>query len=148
MKYLNHKSWYQRNWYWVLPLGFLTPVLLVVFAAAGLIGMSVVSKRTSDAYRLAVQEIQNSPEVAAKLGSPVQGSWNIDGRITRKNGQGTAELVFPVYGSDKEGIARVTASQQGAEWVLDELTVQVRDEDQPLVLKSADLETSQLADSH
>jgi len=138
MSTFNHKNWYQRNWYWVMPVGFLMPVILVVGCGLMLITMSVVSKRFSDVHTMAIQEVQAHPDVITRLGEPVKSGWNINGNITRRDDVGDADLEIPVTGPNGEAVIHVKARQYDDEWMLQEVTVIVAGDEEPIIVREAE----------
>lgn len=74
----------------------------------------------SDAYRLALTHVQNSAEVEAIVGTPMQGGTP-SGQMEATDANGSAQLSFDVTGPTGAGTVFVTASKPLGVWKIDEL---------------------------
>jgi len=76
----------------------------------------------SEAYRRA----QNSPQVQAVLGTPVEAGWMLQGSVNYENGAGTADFTVPLTGSKGAGSLVAKADKKvGEAWQYSVLEVQI-----------------------
>jgi hypothetical protein len=99
--------------------------LFGVCCAAGGILLISAGMRHSDAYRLALQTAESSPCVAQRLGSPLKTGWFFSGGMRTTNGEGTADLDFPISGPKGSGRMHVFATKFDDTWYLQLLTLSV-----------------------
>lgn len=118
------KSWWGRNWKWVVPVGCLTPIILcggfitVIFVAVfGAI-------KSSDPYKQSLARVQESAEVQEMLGTPIEPSFWAGGSISVENADGNAELVYTVSGPKGSGVVHTSATKSAGTWTFDSLQVQ------------------------
>ena len=86
------------------------------------------SKKQSEPYRMALDEIQKSAKVKDKLGEPiVDASWLPSGGIDATDGSGDATFYFKISGPRGVGKAATKARMVGGKWGLLELGVTLDD---------------------
>ena len=123
-------DWWDRNWKWVVPvlgcgvLAFAGSIVLLVFALI----------KSSGAYRVALDEVQRSPEVIAVLGEPVTPGWYVMGNLQTSGSSGTADLAYPVSGPRGSGTVIVEARKRRGQWQCHYLAVDIEGSGESLVL--------------
>lgn len=118
------RTWWQRNWPWVVPLGcvgslgsVLGFIALLVFGVFGLI-------KSSAPYKEALERAQADPLVRSRLGSPLQGGLFLSGQVSTNGGEGSANLAIPISGPKGSGTLVVQARKSRGEWTYSTLEVQ------------------------
>lgn len=118
------KSWWGRNWKWVVPVGCLGPLLACgCFGAIAFFAASSAIKSTG-AYMEAVSVALANPEVQETLGSPIE-TGMMQGSVKTDDTGGTASFTLPLDGPKADGTLRVVASKQGDKWSFEVLQVEV-----------------------
>ncbi len=112
------RSWWQRNWKWVVPAGCLAFLALFV-----LFFFTVM--RHTDVFREALARAEASPQVRAELGEPVREGWWVAGHIRTTGPSGNAALSIPLKGSRKDGTLYAVAHKSAGIWKYDTLEVAV-----------------------
>jgi Cytochrome oxidase complex assembly protein 1 len=120
---LPQRSWFGRNWIWVVPVGCLSPVLCCGGGIAILFFGVFSSLRSSEPYATAVARATASPEVKAQLGEPLTIGYVPNGNISINNGVGTARLTIPISGPQKSGTIIVDAKLTAGKWEYSTLEV-------------------------
>ncbi len=105
-----------RRWIWLIPVlcvvpllccgGFVVSILMFVFGAM----------KSTDPYKEAVARAQNSTEVQAAIGTPVETGFFLTGNINMNDDFGNAQLSIPVSGPKGEGTITVIADKAGGPW--------------------------------
>jgi len=120
------KSWWGRNWPWVIPVGcgtmlvsFVGLIVLVVAFVFGLI-------RKSDVYAGALARACASDAVIEALGSPIRPGCLITGNINVSGSSGSADLAIPISGPKGKATIYVVAETSAGKWVFHVLTVEIR----------------------
>ncbi len=130
------KSWWGRNWLWVLPAGCLGMLVVAVGLLAGIVVLGLKIIRSSDPYVQAVAAAKADPRVIAALGSPVTEGWFFNGSVNEKTDwssgsggstSGNADLKISIHGPKGEGTIHAVATIQGGKWVFSLLVVTVKD---------------------
>ena len=110
------KSWWGRNWKWVVPLGCLTPVVLMIgcgvamfFAVSGLI-------KSSDAYVHSFAAVSSNQAVKDALGEPIAVGLGFEGNFRSDNNQGGTDLTYSISGPKGAGTVHVIASKRDGSW--------------------------------
>lgn len=119
------KSWWERNWKWFVPTGCVSILLIFVLFIAGLF-FGVTSMLTnSDAYKGAMNKVQENQLVIEKLGSPIEDDGMTSGSINTTNDTGNCNLQIPIKGPKGKGTLFVVAEKKGV-WKYSEITVFVK----------------------
>ena len=112
----SQKSWWGRNWKWVVPLGCLTPVVLVIgcvvaafFAVSGLI-------KSSDVFLHSVAAVASNDAVKNALGEPIQPGLQLQGNMNVSNGGGNADITYNISGPKGAGTVHVVADRRDGVW--------------------------------
>lgn len=100
-------------------------VVLAILLCAGIgLGVGVFGMRALPPYRMALQKVQNDPQVREKLGEPVESaSWIPLGNFTIENNSGSAQLTFKVRGPKGRAEVNVNGRMIAGNWGLTTLTV-------------------------
>ncbi|MHC4415668.1 MAG: cytochrome c oxidase assembly factor Coa1 family protein [Planctomycetota bacterium] len=121
------KSWWGRNWKWVVPTGVITTlaaggglVTIIISLALGLI-------KGSGAYTEAVARARTEPAVTAALGTPIEEGFLVVGDIEESNASGSADLAIPISGPNGSATIFAVAEKEGGHWQFSTLEVAVEE---------------------
>ena len=110
------KSWWGRNWKWVVPVGCLTPVVLVIgCAVAAFFAISGIIK-SSDVYLHSVAAVASNEAVNQALGEPIQPGLQFQGEINVSNGGGHADITYNISGPKGDATVHVVADRHEGVW--------------------------------
>jgi Cytochrome oxidase complex assembly protein 1 len=119
------RSWWGRNWKWLVPTGCLTliglgiiGVLAIVFTVFGLI-------KSSDPYKAAVARAKTDIRVQYALGMPIREGWYVSGETHVTGGSGKSDLTIPISGPKTRATIYAAATKSAGEWQFTELVVKV-----------------------
>ena len=131
------KTWFERNWPWLILAGSAAAILSCVFCiAAGALGIFSVLK-AHPAYRDGLEIVQSDPRAQELLGTPIESKWFVSGRVSESSGYGSAEISFPVSGPRGSGTVFVYAHREGGEWVVTRLVLVIDETGQRITLIGA-----------
>jgi hypothetical protein len=119
------KGWFGRNWKWFVPTGCMTIVVLIAAFVGGILALVAGSMKSSDAFTQAMARVQADPQVADKLGRPVNSGWFISGSVNVNGDSGDANLAIPISGPKGKGKVYVEAKKSAGQWHFDTLQVEV-----------------------
>ncbi len=141
MEVQNQKSWWGRNWPWVLPVGgCLTVILLLVFGVGAIFFGVSNALKNSTPYEYAVELASNHPEVIATLGDDIETDGMFSGNISLNNGAGEADLKIPIKGYKGKGTLVVLGEKYDDEWIYEELYVLIKENGEKINLLDKTLE--------
>jgi hypothetical protein len=110
------KNWFERNWKWFVPALIIFCLLIFGgFLAAIFFGVTQMM-RTSPPYQIAVERALKSPDVQAKLGTPITVGRFTSGGINLKGPSGSATLEIPLRGPKARGVIYVEAEKHFGIW--------------------------------
>jgi hypothetical protein len=128
------KSWFARNWGWVLGGGCLSIILVIVLAVGGLIYKVSDAVSESEPYTYALAKTMKNEKVINFLGEPIETNGMGNTSFNYKNGTSTAELTIPIKGPKDEGNIIVNAEKINDEWAYNLLYVKIDGETEPIDL--------------
>lgn len=124
------KSWWKRNWKWVIPVGGCLTLIIGVIVLFSSIYFGVTNMMEgSQPYEYAFELINNDEELVDVLGSPIEKDGMIQGTINWTNGSKSAKMKIPISGPKNSGILYIDASGEGDEWVYHEIRVEVNEQE-------------------
>jgi hypothetical protein len=112
----HQRSWWGRNWKWVVPLGCLTPFLLMGGCVALVAVLAFGSLKNCDAYAKSLEAVRANKEVEAVLGAPLMPSFFVMGHIFVGNSDGHAEVSYEVSGPKGSATVQAVAEKKNGEW--------------------------------
>lgn len=119
------KTWLERNWGCLVPVGCLFAVLALAGFVAAVAGIASVAMRSSDVYEEAVAQASANPTVVATLGPPIEAGWFVSGSIRVSGPSGNADLEIPLSGSMREAKLYAVATKSAGRWAFSTLEVEV-----------------------
>jgi hypothetical protein len=106
------KSWFSRNWKWLVPV-----ILIVVCGLPlALMGAVFAAMKNSDAAKEAVFQAQTNSQVVNQLGTPIAEGWLVTGSINTSTTSGDADLAIPISGPKGRAKIYVTAHKVAGAW--------------------------------
>lgn len=111
--------------------------MLGALAGAGFFYFVMNIIKSTDVYADSLKKAQNSAEVQAALGQPIEAGWMMQGSVNVDNGAGNADFSIPLSGPKGEGTLIVKAERApGSAWQYKALEVQITGSDQKIDLRS------------
>ncbi len=100
-------------------------VALSILVVAGVVIFAFGMIRRTDVYRIASDRALHDTRVIDALGAPVETGWWVRGSIDLHNGEGSADITFPIHGPKGKATveARAAHSATGDKWVFTKMKV-------------------------
>lgn len=117
------KSWWGRNWFWVLPVGCLTPVVACGGCFALLFMLVFGALKSSEVYVESLDLAKANDDVKALLGEPIAAGALVSGNIEIQDGSGKADLSIPISGPKGSATIYAVATKSGGKWEYSRLEV-------------------------
>ena len=126
---IKQKSWFGRNWPWLIPVGgCLTVILLFVFGIGAIIFGVSRAITNSTPYEYAVEQASNNPEVIAILGEDIETNGIMQGNISLESGNsGRVDISIPIKGSKGKGSVIIKGEKVDGEWIYENLYVLIKE---------------------
>jgi hypothetical protein len=119
------RSWWSRNWLWVVPTGCLTLIAVVVAFVALIVAVVFGAMKSSDVYKLAVATARENPAVVQALGTPIKEGLFLSGSTNVNGASGDANLAIPISGPKGKGKIYAVATKSAGRWSYSTLEVEV-----------------------
>ena len=121
---IKQKSWFSRNWPWVIPVGGCLTIIVLFFVFLGsvLFGVSSVISNSSP-YQDALSKAQEDEYIIELLGEPIETNGIMRGEISFNNGRGIADISIPIKGPKGYAEVYVVGTKENDEWTYTELYV-------------------------
>ena len=141
MEDVKQKSWFGRNWLWVLPVGgCLTLIVLLVLGVGALFfGVNKVLT-SSEPYQYALDKAFENTAVKQVLGEPLEASGIMNGNISTSNRGGEVDLSIPIKGPKGDANIIITGDKIDGEWVYEDLYVIIKESREKINLLDKTLE--------
>ena len=141
MEQVRQKSWFGRNWLWVLPVGgCLGVILLFIFGiGAAFFGVSKIIKESAP-YEYAVESAKDNVDVQKALGTSIDTDGLFEGNITINNSTGEADLKIPIKGEKGKGTIVVLAEKDDEGWQYEKLYVVIKETQEKINLLEKTME--------
>ena len=113
-EYVQQKSWFSRNWMWLVPTsGCLLIILLLVFGVGAAIFGVTKLMTGSEPYEYALEKATNDPIVIEHLGDSIESNGIMKGNISLKwNNSGEANITIPIKGNKGKGSVTIIGSKR------------------------------------
>ncbi len=119
------RSWWARNWIWVIPLGCLTPIL----ACAGIITLIFTLVfgllKSSSAYTDSLAMLNSDQRIVSALGTPIDPDFFVTGNVNLNGSSGHADLSYSVSGPHDSADVHVIASKSAGQWSFTTFVVEI-----------------------
>ena len=121
------RSWLFRNLWWLLPTAFLVTVSPCC-CCAGIFWWVIGSLKSSEPYRMALEQVRTNRDVIRQLGGPIEeADWMPTGNFSyhTNNGVTSGRATFDFSVSGTKGTARVHAETafRNGRWIFRVLEV-------------------------
>jgi hypothetical protein len=107
------RSWFGRNWRWVLS-GWLGLGL-----SGGVGALAILN--TARATKMAIAAAEANPALIARVGEPMKTGWLVLGSIEVTEASGRADLAIPISGPQGRGTLYPAAVKKAGLWMLVDL---------------------------
>ena len=124
------KSWWSRNWKWLVPVCVGAPVLVCGGFVSLLISLVFGFIKSSEPYGQAMYTARTDTAVIAAMGTPIEDGFFVTGNIEVSPSSGYADLAIPISGPRGTGTIYAEAEKVQGEWYFDTLGVAVEETDQ------------------
>lgn len=122
------RGWFARNWFWVVPVLVLIPLLMCGGFIGGIFALVGGVLKSAEPYKTAIERAANSPAVIAKLGEPIEDdTWIPMGNVNFDNYGGDANLTLQVRGPHGAASVHTVALREAGVWETETLTVTFAD---------------------
>jgi len=140
-EYVQQKSWFSRNWMWLVPTsGCLLIILFVVFGiGAAIFGVSKLMTG-SEPYEYAIEKASHDPIVIEHLGESIKSDGIMSGNISLKNDSGEVNITIPIKGNLDRGSVTIIGKKINGVWKYDELYVTIKEKNTTINLIDKALE--------
>jgi hypothetical protein len=118
------RSWLDRHARWKIPLGCLIVILLFCAFVAVIFTVLDISFRNSIVYKEALARAGRSPEVASRIGEPLQAGRVLQGQLNVTGSTGTANMKIPITGPRGKATILLDTRKADGAWVFRTLEVQ------------------------
>ncbi|RZS99573.1 cytochrome c oxidase assembly factor Coa1 family protein [Aquimarina brevivitae] len=132
---IQQKSWFSRNWPWVVPVGGCLTLIILFFVFLGSVIFGVSEIMTnSDPYNDALAKVKEDSYVVGILGEPIEKDGMMQGNISYTNGKGKVNIAVPIKGPKGEAKIYVVGKKEFDEWDYQEMYVIIKETNEQIDL--------------
>lgn len=123
---IQEKTWWQRNWKWVVPTGGCLTLIIIFVGFIGTIIFGVTKAISgTEPYQNSLSKAQQNEQVIELLGEPIETTSIMQGSISYSNGDGSADIRIPIKGPKGEATIYVVGEKRYDEWTYSEMEVRI-----------------------
>ena len=140
-EHVQQKSWFSRNWIWVVPTGgcLLIIILFAFGIGAAIFGVSKIFTGSAP-YEYAVEQASKNEQVIEQLGAPVETAGIMQGNISTTNNSGEVDIKIPLKGPKGRGSVTIKGQKIDGEWFYEEFYVIIKETNEKINLLDKTLE--------
>lgn len=124
MEQPRQKSWFGRNWLWVVPVGCLLPFVAVGGCVTVLVVGIFGALKSSDAYHQSLAAVRADAQVTDSLGEPISPGFLVSGNINVSTDGGNADVHYDITGPKGTGTVHAVAYKEAGSWKFRSLIVE------------------------
>jgi hypothetical protein len=132
------RSWWGRNWKWVVPVGCLTPIVICGGFVALLLAVVFGAIKSSGPYTESLAAVNQHPKAQQMLGDPIEAGFFVAGSVNVSGSSGNADISYSVSGPKGEATVYVVAEKTAGEWDFKTLVLESKESGDRLDLLSED----------
>jgi len=138
---IQKKSWFARNWPWVVPLGgcLTLIVMFMVFIGPAIFGVSKLFTG-AEPYKDGLAKVQQDEYLLSLLGEPIETDGIMQGNISYTNGDSNANIAIPIKGPKNTAKVYVVGTKENNKWSYTEMYVIINETDEQIDLLGYDHE--------
>ena len=141
MEVEKQKSWFSRNWPWVIPVGgCLAVILLFVFGVGAAVFGGMKMLKSSEPYEYAVEKASSDEELIAIIGEPIETDGVMQGSLNYKNGVSSADIRVPLKGPNGKASVSIKGEKTDDIWVYEVFYITIKDTQEQINLLDKNLE--------
>lgn len=133
--HIPQKSWFARNWGWAVPVGGCLTIIILFFIFLGslIFGVSELISE-SVPYQDAIKKVNEDEYVINILGEPIETDGMMNGSLSYKNNQGSADISIPIKGPNGEAELYLVGTKENDQWTYTEMYVIIEETDEQIDL--------------
>ena len=119
------RSWWSRNWKWVVPTGCLAPVLLCGGFVTLIFTLVFGVIKSSAPYTESLATVRANSQVQQQLGDAIEPGFFVTGNIESSGASGHADISYSVSGSKGSGTVYAVADKAEDAWTFTKLALKL-----------------------
>ncbi|QXP59004.1 cytochrome c oxidase assembly factor Coa1 family protein [Olleya sp. HaHaR_3_96] len=128
---IKHKSWWNRNWKWFVPVSGILLIIISVFISFGMSGIvSDLTQAYSDTelYEKALEKVKSDQKVTELLGeiAPIDNLAILEGDIYYTNNNQTVNSTIRLKGTKGKARMDITADKINNAWEYKIINVRIK----------------------
>jgi hypothetical protein len=132
-----NKTWFERNWKWLVSFGCLTTIIVSVGVIAAIWYGVTEAMKTFPPYQQALEIAKSNHSVTDLLGQPIKEGLFFSGAINQVNDTGDANISIPLSGPNGKATLQLKAKREKDQWILLELTLNNEKSKEPIQLPTS-----------
>lgn len=111
------RSWFSRNWMWVVPTGGCLLLLIFgIFLFGSLIFGVTKMMENSEPYAHAFEQAISNEVLIDHIGDPIVGDGMVQGSMNYDNGMSTIDIIVPIKGPNGKASIHIKGEKTAEQW--------------------------------
>ena len=125
------KSWWNKNWKWLVPISGLVLVLIIFIFSIGISGVATDFAQAyseTELYENAIEKVNSEPKVNEILGEiePIDKLAILEGEVKYSNANNTVNSTVRIIGTKGKARMDITADRINNEWNYSKINVRIK----------------------
>jgi len=141
MEVEKQKSWFKRNWPWVVPVGGCLTLIIIAAIGIGTVFLKMPEILDNvEPIQYGITRAIASEDLKEAIGEPIDVDryGNTEGTFDIKNENSEVDLVFPLKGPKGKASLLIKGKKINGEWMYEELSATLEDSDKKINLLDRD----------
>ena len=141
MEIEKQKSWFGKNWPWVIPVGgCLAVILLFVFGVGAAIFGGMKMLKSSEPYEYAIEKASTNQELITIIGEPIETDGIMQGSMNYSNGDASVDITIPLKGPKGKASVSIKGDKREDVWIYEAFYITIKDTQEQINLLDKNLE--------
>ena len=128
---IEQKSWWKKNWKWLIPVSGILMILIAVFISSGMGGVSanlIQAYSDTELYENALQKVKSDQKVTEILGEiePIDKLAILEGEVNYTNDNQTVNSTIRLKGTKGKARMDITADRIDNEWNYRKISIRIK----------------------
>lgn len=128
---ITHKSWWKRNWKWIIPTCGVIIISITIFFSSGMGGIATDLAQAyadTELYEDALEKVKSNEKITELLGEikPIDNLAILEGQVKYTNNNTTVNSSIRIVGTSGNASMDISADRINNEWNYKKINIRIK----------------------